>query len=94
MVGAGEEVGTLGAETATLYHLGHFAGGLVEDVGLLVGIFGCEQTIADSCNFGGGGEGLVVVGGVLEIVLVEGAEVGRVELDVVVETEADPTPTL
>ncbi len=89
MVGAGEEVGTLGAETATLYHLGHFADGLTEDVGLLVGIFGCEQTIADSCNFGGGGEGLVVVGGFFEVVFVEGAEVGRVEFDVVIETEAD-----
>ena len=89
MVGAGEEVGTLGAETATLYHLGHFADGLTEDVGLFVGILGCEQTIADGSNFGGGGEGLVVVGGFFEVVFVEGAEVGRVEFDVVVETEAD-----
>ena len=89
MVGAGEEVGTLGVEAATSYHFGHFAGGLAENVGLLVGILGCEQTIADSCNFGGGGEGLVVVGGFFEVVFVEGAEVGRVELDVVIETEAD-----
>ena len=56
---------------------------------MLVGILRGEQTIADGSNLGGGGEGLVVVGGVLEVVLVEGAEVGRVEFDVVVETITD-----
>ena len=61
----------------------------MEDGSFFVGILRGEQTIADGSNLGGGGEGLVVVGGFFEIVLVEGAEVGRVELDVVVETETD-----
>ena len=89
MVGAGEEIGTFGIEAGILYQSAHFLSRFLEDGSLLVGILRGEQTIADGCNFGGGGEGLVVVGGFFEIVLVEGAEVGRVELDVVVETEAD-----
>ena len=89
MVGAGEEIGTFGIEVGILYQSAHFLSRFLEDGSLLVGILRGEQTIADGSNLGGGGEGLVVVGGFFEIVLVEGAEVGRVELDVVVETEAD-----